>query len=138
MTISATALQPAKLLSPRLFFAGLVAVCTLALGWALFIQLDGGLFLGKLGLFQQVSYIALIMLGSVGIRVAGAVRRGRLAMVVGGLCVLALFANFAFACVQVGGDMGWWNDLREHRVAPPCAVRRSKRRRRSGRTLRGR
>ena len=122
MTVSATALQPAKLLTPRLFFFGLVIVCTLVLGWVLAVQLDGGLFLGKLGLFQQATYIALIMLGSVGILVGGAVRRGRVAMVIGGLCVLALFANFAFACLQVGGDMGWWSGpvalIRESSTAP--------------------
>ena len=122
MTISATAMQPARLLSPRLYFAGLVIVCATALCWVLAVQLGGGQFLGKLGLFQQASYIALIMLGSVGILVGGAARRGRLAMVVGGLCVLALFASFAFACVQVGGDMGWWSGpvamLRESSTAP--------------------
>ncbi len=122
MTSTATSMQPAKLLTPRMYFAGLVIVCTVALVWALSVQLKGGLFLGKLGLFQQVSYIALIMLGSVGILVGGAVRRGRLVQVIGGLCVLALFANFAFACLQVGGDMGWWSGpvamLRESSTAP--------------------
>lgn len=122
MTVSATAMQPAKLLTPRMYFSGLVIVCTAALAWALIAKLDGGVFLNKLGLFQQASYIALIMLGSVGILVGGAAGRGRPAMIIGGLCVLALFANFAFACVQVGGDMGWWSGpvtmLRESSTAP--------------------
>ena len=122
MTVSATALPPAKPLSPRLYVTGLVIVCTLVLGWALMVQLEGGQLLGKLGPFQQVSYIALILLGSMGILVGGVARRGRLVQVIAGLCALALFANFAFACVQVGGDMGWWSGpvamIRESSTAP--------------------
>ena len=122
MTVSATSMRTARLLTPRLYFSGLVIVCTVALVWALLVQLEGGLFLGKAALFQQASYIALIMLGSVGILVGGAAKRGRLTMIIGGLCVLALFANFAFACLQVGGDMGWWSGpvavLRESSTAP--------------------
>ena len=110
MTVSVTAAPERTMsLSPKLYFSLLVVACTIALGWALAVQLERGLFLGSLGLFQQVSYIALILLGSAGILFGSAVKRGRLAMVIATLCMLALFVNFIFACMQVGGEMGVWS-----------------------------
>ena len=67
MTISATTSLPAQLLTPRAYFKGLVVVCTLTLGATLAIQTLSGISLGELGRFQQVSYSAVILLGSLGI-----------------------------------------------------------------------
>ncbi len=109
MTQSITAPAQDRRLSPRAYFSALVMICTISLGWMVFVELDRGLFLGTLGLIQHVSYIALVLLGSIGILVGSAVKRGRLVMIIATLCTLALLANFIFASLQFGGEMGWWN-----------------------------
>lgn len=109
MTVSMTEPAQDKSLSPRAYFSALVIVCAISLGWMVFVELDRGMFLGTLGLIQQVSYIALILLGSIGILVGIAMKRGRLALIIATLCTMALLANFVFACLQFGGEMGWWS-----------------------------
>ncbi len=102
MSISVTASLPSQMLTPRLYFNGLVVVCTLTLGATLAAQLLGGLSLSELGRFQQVSYSAVIWLGSLGILLGGSAQRGGPGQGIVALCALALLANFVAAGLLIG------------------------------------
>ena len=102
MSITSNIMQPPQVLTPRLYFDGLVVVCTLTLGATLAVQSLVGMPLSELGRFQQWSYIALILLGSLGILLGGTAQRGRRGQGVVALCTLALLANFTLACLLMG------------------------------------
>jgi disulfide bond formation protein DsbB len=107
------------LLLPRRYFAGVVLVSTIVLGIALIFKVLGGLFLCELCRYQQVLYMVVIVLGSIGILASsGASPSHRLSIVFGSLCAVAFFANFGIAWFQAGVEYGWWRGFGPILIAP--------------------
>ena len=102
MSLSVTASLPAQVLTPRLYFNGLVVVCTVTLGATLAIQSLGDMAVTELARFQQLSFAAVILLASLGVLLGAASQRGWRGQGIVALCALALVANFVVAGLLIG------------------------------------
>ena len=96
-----TSVDIRRQLTPRLFFDGALAGCTIGLGTVLAVEALGALSLSGQGRGQVLGFAAAILLCVIGVLFGDGVRRGDLGRGVATLVTLSLSLIFALACVPI-------------------------------------
>ncbi len=99
IVMAMTSIGVSRQLTPRLFFDGALAGCTVALGTVLAVEALGALSLSGQGQGQVLGFAGAILLCVIGVLFGDGARRGDLGRGVATLVAASLGVVFALACV---------------------------------------